>query len=1346
MKAHTSARAYFPGMGTAVADRTINRVIEDKDGSTRLETWEDVSHRVALGNSLLDPRGSTADEKMDFRTAEYNTMNHHLRQASLLMSGRHLQHGDATQPFRPMEVFTNCLGFDNKINTLEFGSIEIGKIVGETVHVQASDGEWRLASVNEYGTQKLFKIEFGNKNGGSIRHVVTATANHRWLLADGTVTEDLKIGDNLKAISSKFETDSQAIVHGIIFGDGTGHKSRSDTYRTGVSYGRTYASIRVCKQDTTKDEIHRIFDEAGYRYTQPSHANGDRVYYLGKYPFAKELPTTVDPGYIDGFIRGWWMADGYKKYDYSDAIIISTINEDAVNWLKDYASYAGYSIVSLRRQDRKEGDGSYANGKPLYTIRLRKDVNWMVRSIEQIGDHKVYCVEEPVTKSFTLSNGLLTGNCSTSVTTFLMFYLLLNGSGVGRAYDDDLIMVDFTKSPLIVPVIDSDHADVRSGEIQHFLTPREARHKYAHKPEDKVIYFKVPDSREGWAKAIEVIETNTFLGKHDSVLMLDFSEVRPRNTPIAGMQNRPASGPGPLMGAISKIAGLRDSDMAPWMAAMFADHYMAECVLVGGARRAARMATKYWRDRTIFDFINLKRGGFLWSSNNSVTIDEEFRKACKRVRDILANSDRSVEDLQHDGVISAIEGHAWRVLEALARASYFDGTGEPGIINQDKLVENNEGISEYLNGEFANGSRFSVDAETIPLMQNLAAKVYDKRYTMITNPCVPGDTWVETSEGPRLVRDLIDKPFKAVVNGKSYQATGFWKTGVKPVFRITTDRGYELRATDNHKILVERNRRRKLNGDYNIDYEWVEVKDLQHGDILVLNDHRERNPGGIDSNEMEQGWLLGLMVGDGGFNPDLYRGYVRFWGLDAKSECEYARSIIRELPHEWHRPVEIGESSVENAQNHSYQVSSRALDELAMRYIEPKTKRILPALEMADTSIVVGFLRGFFDADGTVIGDLEKGRSVRLAQSDLGRLKVVQRMLLRLGVASTIYENRRPKGLRMLPDGNGDMAEYECQAQHELVISKSNMREFFCNVGFRHAEKHAKLHSFFKPSSRELYQERFSARVETIEADGVEPVYDCTVDDVHRFDANGIIAHNCGEITLLMLGAYCVIADVVPFHATDDDDAESAFRTAVRALIRTNLMDSIYHKEVKRTNRIGVGITGFHEWVYARFGFNWYDIIDENKSKEMWMTLSRFKRAIIQEASSYSKELGVVVPHTNTTFKPAGCASLDTAIKTTDGVLTMRELFSKHGITEDDLHGMESGTWIEPKIKTMVLDEGNVEREVTKLYLNGIKPVYEIEFEDGVVAKLTGNHKLKLLSGEWKRVDELTELDEILEY
>jgi hypothetical protein len=124
-----------------------------------------------------------------------------------------------------------------------------------------------------------------------------------------------------------------------------------------------------------------------------------------------------------------------------------------------------------------------------------------------------------------------------------------------------------------------------------------------------------------------------------------------------------------------------------------------------------------------------------------------------------------------------------------------------------------------------------------------------------------------------------------------------------------------------------------------------------------------------------------------------------------------------------------------------------------------------------------------------------------------------------------------------------------------------------------------------------------------------------------------------------MLGAYCVIADVVPFHAQNDDDAESAFRTAVRALIRVNTMDCLYRREVNRTNRIGVGITGFHEWAYSRFKFTWHDLVDEQKSKELWMMMSRFKRAIVDEAETFAKELGVVVPHTNTTFKPAGTTS-----------------------------------------------------------------------------------------------------------
>ena len=455
-------------------------------------------------------------------------------------------------------------------------------------------------------------------------------------------------------------------------------------------------------------------------------------------------------------------------------------------------------------------------------------------------------------------------NCSTAASTFLTFYLLLNGSGVGRSYDNAMIKADLNSLPVTVCTIDMMHKDVQSGEI-NALDLRTAKHLYAGR---NIEVFEVPDSREGWAKAIEKMEVAAFQGtRRNDVLILDFTKVRERGAPIAGMQNRPASGPGPMMTALSNVAKLRDAGMSPWRAAMYADHYIAECVLVGGARRAARMATKTWKDKNVLDFIQVKRGGFLWSSNNSVTVDAEFW---------------SLVDQFNKGIVAGdkeLQLHAVAVFDAICEAAYHDGTGEPGLINVDKLTWNSEGTEALLDGNFAESARYKLNPESLELTAALAKAWLESEYKVITNPC--------------------------------------------------------------------------------------------------------------------------------------------------------------------------------------------------------------------------------------------------------------------------------------------------------------------------------------------------------------------------------------GEIVLGSLGGYCVIADVVPFHAGErkaagfdqvtnaewDDDSEDAFRTATRALIRTNLMDSLYSKEVKRTNRIGVGITGLHEYAWARFGYGWKDIVNEELSKDFWLTLSRFKRAVQDEARAYATSLGVTVPHTNTTIKPAGTTS-----------------------------------------------------------------------------------------------------------
>ena len=612
-------------------------------------------------------------------------------------------------------------------------------------------------------------------------------------------------------------------------------------------------------------------------------------------------------------------------------------------------------------------------------------------------------------------------------------------------------------------------------------------------------------------------------------VLLDLSRLRAEGTPVKGSGGE-SSGPSSFAVEVfdnfalwASLGGAAHAGPVATLRYVFSP--TLRVIRQGGTRRGAGMATMSVTNPDIEDFItckDLKREkeeGDISTFNISVLVTDAFMEENKR----------------GDGVLRSIAEHAW-------------GTGEPGLIFIDR-------INEYS-----------------PMREAMG----DIR---ATNPCVTGDTWVHTQLGPRRVRELVGKPFCAVVDGKTYgvESDGFWSTGVKDVFKLRTKRGFELRLTGNHKlnkVVRERGKRETV---------WTALEHLTIGDRVALQNHREVRPWGGRGSVIE-GWLLGSLVGDGTFAMDKAEpvACLDYWGATRQALAELARDGVNKV-------CEPGKLWVTNFDSsNKIRLASSGLARLAASYgVVHGHKTLTDEVERASFDFCRGFLRGLFDADGSPQGRQETGVSVRLAGSDLPLLKGVQRMLARLGVLSKVYEERRPAGYRALPDGRGGSQAYLCRADHELVIANDNLAAFQTLVGFEDGAKRARLEAQLNVYQRPPNKEHFTDEIVEIVADGKEEVFDVTVERVHAFDANGISAHNCGEIPLFPgepcdLGAINLAAYVsTPDRGTEGFDWP-AFRADVATCIR--FLDNVlevnkFALEDNRTmsmrlRRLGLGVMG----------------------------------------------------------------------------------------------------------------------------------------------------------------------------
>lgn len=271
---------------------------------------------------------------------------------------------------------------------------------GDKVYVKDKNGKLKLATVHKYGKQNMNKVTFST---GLMRREVICTPNHRWILSDGLVTTDLKVGDRLSPVvdSTDFNIDTleeaEAFCIGFIIGDGSDLKSNA-------------VKIRLCGEKT---KYSYIFKMAGYSEQNSYSVGNDKLFYRN---------NAIKQDFINGkgwrymtpelkalAFKGYYSADGAKNSNR-----LSTSDERLCSFIEEVSCLAGYYISSKKIEIR---DTPYKKDAKLFSyhfvVKQPKNQLWKVIDIKPYkhGEVDAWCVEEPITHSFTLEGGIVTGNC-----------------------------------------------------------------------------------------------------------------------------------------------------------------------------------------------------------------------------------------------------------------------------------------------------------------------------------------------------------------------------------------------------------------------------------------------------------------------------------------------------------------------------------------------------------------------------------------------------------------------------------------------------------------------------------------------------------------------------------------------------------------------------------------------------------------------------------------------------------------------------------------------------------------------------------------------------------------------
>jgi replicative DNA helicase len=445
--------------------------------------------------------------------------------------------------------------------------------------------------------------------------------------------------------------------------------------------------------------------------------------------------------------------------------------------------------------------------------------------------------------------------------------------------------------------------------------------------------------------------------------------------------------------------------------------------------------------------------------------------------------------------------------------------------------------------------------------------------------CLTGDSLVYLPrEGARRpIRELVGQSNFEVLamDPESWQlrpalATRAFSTGHKQVFRLTTSLGRTIRATANHKFLT-------IEG-------WKRLDELGKGKAIAVP-RTLPDTAGASMTEDELA-LLGHLIGDGCTLPSHAIQYTSNELKLAELVADLSLRVfggerVRPRVKRERRWYQVFLAAAQRLTHGRRNPVAAWLDELGVFGLRSHEKHVPDAVFAQPAWAVATFLRHLWATDGSVwLGGPRRATNVYYSTSSCRLARDVQTLLLRLGISGRVRRHDHPgKGrpqfhvtvsggaalVRFLEtvgalgaakqrnasailehfDGrprnpNRDVIPKEAwgeivvpamteigmttrQMQAEIGISYCGATIYKAGLGQDRAMRVASV-----VRSEELVDlalgDAYWDQIVSIESDGVEEVFDLTVEGLHNFVADNIVIHNSIEQD----------ADVVAFLYRED--------------------------------------------------------------------------------------------------------------------------------------------------------------------------------------------------------------------